>query len=242
MQETEIESLIPLTYEDLVDGCTLLVDKPLDWTSFDVCQKIRSVAKYKLGLDKLKVGHAGTLDPRATGLLIICLGKHTKRLSAFQNYNKEYTGSVFLGATTPSYDTETKVDRVYPIDHISPEMLESARQQFIGPVDQIPPAYSAIKKDGVRAYQAARKGEPLALKSRLITILEFELTQINLPVIDFRVACSKGTYIRSLAFDFGRAVNAGAYLKSLIRTRVGPFKLENAWNLENLVAAIDNLS
>ncbi|MCB0602872.1 MAG: tRNA pseudouridine(55) synthase TruB [Saprospiraceae bacterium] len=242
MQETVIEPLVPLTFSDLEEGCTLLVDKPLDWTSFDVCQKIRSVAKYKLGLDKLKVGHAGTLDPRATGLLIICLGKHTKRLSAFQNYNKEYTGAIFLGATTPSYDTETTVDRVYPTDHISTELLESVRQQFVGAVDQIPPAYSAIKKDGVRAYQAARKGEPMALKSRLITILEFDLTRINLPVVEFRVSCSKGTYIRSLAYDFGRALKTGAYLKSLCRTRVGPFKLENAWNLEKLVEAIDNLS
>ena len=230
-----------ITMQDLEEGCTLLVDKPLDWTSFDVCQKIRYTAKYKIGADKLKVGHAGTLDPRATGLLIVCLGKHTKRLSAFQNYNKEYTGTIYLGATTPSYDTETRVDQVYPTDHINPDLVEQVRQSFLGAVDQVPPAYSAIKKHGVRAYQAARKGEKMDLKSRLITILDFEIMGIQLPQVNFRVSCSKGTYIRSRAFDFGKALQSGAYLKTLCRTRVGPFKLENAWNLENLLSVIDNL-
>lgn len=231
----------PLPRYDFQAGATLLVDKPKDWTSFDVVNKIRYKIKNQLKLKKIKVGHAGTLDPMATGLLIICTGKATKTLADHQNLSKSYTGTMRLGATTPSYDAETKIDQTFPIDHITPELLEQARQQFLGAIEQIPPMYSAIKVDGQPLYKKARQGETIRIEPRPVTIYDFSLTRSQLPEIDFHVACSKGTYIRSLAYDFGKAVNSGAYLTALCRTSVGDFKLQDAWNLDDLLDYIDTI-
>ncbi|RMG80468.1 MAG: tRNA pseudouridine(55) synthase TruB [Bacteroidetes bacterium] len=229
----------PLPRYDFLAGATLLVNKPAGWTSFDVVNKIRYKLKKKLGVKKLKVGHAGTLDPMATGLLIICTGKFTKKLHEFQGLTKEYTGTLKLGATTPSYDAETDPDAVFPTDHITPELLEKARQNFLGDQLQVPPMFSAIKVDGQPLYKKARKGIQMDIKARPVTIFEFDLTDIRLPEVDFRVVCSKGTYIRSLAYDFGKAVRSGAHLISLTRTKIGDFKLEDAWELEDLVEYLE---
>ncbi len=224
---------------NFIGGATLLVNKPKGWTSFDVVNKIRYKLKDELKVKKIKVGHAGTLDPMATGLLIICTGKATKHLADFQNLPKEYTGTMTLGATTPSYDAETEPDQEFPYQHITPEMLEQARQQFLGQIEQIPPMFSAIKVDGQPLYKKARKGETIKIEPRPVHIYEFEFIRIALPKIDFRVVCSKGTYIRSLAYDFGQALDSGAYLSALCRTKVGHFQLEDAWNVEDLVDYIE---
>lgn len=226
---------------DFLAGATLLVNKPKGWTSFDVVNKIRYHLKKKLGVKNIKVGHAGTLDPMATGLLLICTGKATKNLADFQGLDKEYTGTIRLGATTPSYDAETEVDATYPTEHIIDEMLEAARSQFIGDIEQIPPMYSAIKVGGQPLYKKARQGETIDIKARPVHLYVFDLTRIELPDVDFRVHCSKGTYIRSLAYDFGKALNSGGYLTALCRTRVGSFKLEEAWEVEELVQRMDEL-
>lgn len=215
----------------------LLVNKPISWTSFDVVNKLRYTITKKVGT-RLKVGHAGTLDPLASGLLIICTGKMTKEIDSYSGMNKEYTGTFFLGATTPTYDSEMDPDAFFTIEHITPQMLHETCSKFIGAQMQMPPIYSAIKVDGKTAYAQARKGKDIELKPRPIEILEFELTRIELPEVDFRVLCSKGTYIRSLAFDFGRALNSGAYLKKLTRTKIGSFRLENAHELSELVNQI----
>jgi tRNA pseudouridine55 synthase len=194
-----------------------------------------------LGVKKIKVGHAGTLDPMATGLLIICTGKFTKKLNEFQGLSKEYTGTIKLGATTPSYDAETEVDETYPIDHIDETLLEEARLQFVGDLDQIPPMFSAIKVDGQPLYKKARKGIKLEIKSRPVTIFNFDFTKVDLPNIDFKATCSKGTYIRSLAHDLGKALRSGGHLTALKRTKVGEFKLEDAWELDNLIEYIENV-
>ncbi len=225
----------------LDEGAMLLVDKPKEWTSFDVVNKIRSRIKHHFKLRKIKVGHAGTLDPMATGLLIVCTGRETKKLDEYQGLAKEYTGTMILGAATPSYDAETQVEQVFPIDHITPELLEKARQSFLGEINQLPPMFSAIKVDGQPLYKKARRGETVELQPRPITIYSFELTHIDLPEISFRVECSKGAYIRSLAFDFGKALGSGAYLSALRRTAIGPYRIDQAWNLEALANAIDNL-
>jgi tRNA pseudouridine55 synthase len=232
----------PLPSRKLVDGTTLLVDKPQGWTSFDVVNKIRIGLRHSLGLKSIKVGHAGTLDPMATGLLIICTGKWTKKLSEYQGMAKVYTGTFTLGATTPSYDAESEPDAIFPFDHITPEMLESARQSFLGEQEQLPPMFSAIKVDGQPLYKKARQGVMVEVSPRPVTIYEFELTRIALPEIDFKVVCSKGTYIRSLAFDFGRALQSGAYLSALRRNMIGKYDVENAWSLERLVEHIAGLS
>lgn len=224
-----------------MEGTPLLVDKPLSWTSFDVVNKIRTSLKYSLGIKKIKVGHAGTLDPMATGLLIVCTGKYTKKISEYQDLPKEYTGTITLGATTPSYDSETEFDATFPINHITPEMLEEARQQYLGNIDQYPPMFSAIKVDGQPLYKKARIGEKVDVQPRPVTIYEFEYTRVELPEIDFRVKCSKGTYIRSLAFDLGKALNSGAYLTQLRRTSIGHYHIDDAWNLEALVEHIEGL-
>ncbi|HMO38951.1 MAG TPA: tRNA pseudouridine(55) synthase TruB [Saprospiraceae bacterium] len=228
----------PLPEYDFVGGAMLLVNKPQNWTSFDVVNKIRYHLKKALSIKKIKVGHAGTLDPMATGLLLICTGKATKNLADFQNLPKEYTGTMTLGATTPSYDAETEIDQQYPIQHITIEQIEQTRQQFVGPIEQIPPMFSAIKVDGQPLYKKARKGEIIAIAPRPVHIYELELTRIALPEIDFRVACSKGTYIRSLAHDFGQALDSGAYLSALCRTRVGDHRIEDAWELDDLLMKI----
>lgn len=210
------------------EGQVVLIDKPLEWTSFDVVNKLRYAIRKTFGLRKIKVGHAGTLDPLATGLLIICTGKATKRIEEYMGGEKEYTGTIALGATTPSYDRETDIDKYYPIDHIDNFMIENLCEKFTGEIEQIPPAFSAIKKGGVKAYEKARKGEDIKLESRKIYIRELELTRTAEAELKFRVVCSKGTYIRSLAYDLGQALGSGAYLSSLRRTRIGDFSVEEA--------------
>jgi tRNA pseudouridine55 synthase len=219
---------------DFQNGELLLVDKPLTWTSFDVVGKIRNSTRIK----KIKVGHAGTLDPLATGLLIVCTGKLTKKVDEFLAEEKEYTGTITLGATTPSYDLETEVNQNFPIEHITTELIANAAQSFEGEIEQVSPAYSALRIDGERAYHKARRGEEVKMKSRKVTIETFEITNIEMPVISFRIVCSKGTYIRSIAHDFGKKLESGGYLSSLRRTRSGGFKIEDAWNLDALVAKI----
>jgi len=219
---------------DFATGELLLVDKPIGWTSFDVVGKLRNSFKPL----KLKVGHAGTLDPLATGLLIICTGKMTKQIDTFQAEEKEYTGTMILGATTPSYDMETEPDTQFDISHITEEQIKATCQQFTGDIQQYPPAHSAIKIDGERLYEKARRGEEVELRLRSVTISEFEITRIELPEIDFRVICSKGTYIRSLVHDLGKALNNGAYLSKLRRTRSGNYKVADAWEVMELVGII----
>lgn len=216
------------TEENIKSGQILLIDKPLTWSSFQAVNKIKWAIKKKFGLKKIKVGHAGTLDPLATGLLIICTGKFTKKIPELQGQIKEYTGTITLGATRPSYDMETEVDQVFPIEHISEEKIQEATKNFIGEIDQFPPVFSALKKDGKRLYEYAREGVEVEIKSRKITIEVFEITAINLPEVAFRVVCSKGTYIRSLAHDFGKALNSGGYLSELRRTKIGDFNVDNA--------------
>jgi tRNA pseudouridine55 synthase len=212
----------------------LLIDKPLTWTSFDVVGKVRNSIKPL----KLKVGHAGTLDPLATGLLIVCTGKLTKKIDSYQAEDKEYTGSITLGATTPSYDLETEIDETFPIDHITEEMIFEAAKSFEGEIQQFPPAHSAIKINGERVYEKARRGEEVEIKSRQVRINSFLIEKIELPNVYFRISCSKGTYIRSLAYDFGKILQSGSHLSSLRRTKSGDYSVENAWNLEQLIAEI----
>lgn len=231
----------PLPRYDFIAGATLLVDKPRGWTSFDVVNKIRYKLKHRLGVKKIKVGHAGTLDPMATGLLVVCTGKFTRKLAEFQGLPKEYTGAMRFGATTPSYDAESDVEETYPTSHITPALLEEARRRFVGQIEQVPPMFSAIKVDGQPLYKKARKGEMLEIEPRPVAIYDFELSRIALPEVDFRVRCSKGTYIRSLAHDLGKAVRSGAYLTSLRRTRVGQFRIEDAWALEDLVEYLEDI-
>lgn len=220
--------------EEFLSGRVLLIDKPLEWTSFDVVKKIRALLRHRLNLKKIKVGHAGTLDPLATGLLIICTGKKTREIENYQNKEKEYTGTFFLGASTPSSDLETAPDEFFPTNHITKTLVIEATQRFTGEIDQIPPLFSAKKIDGERAYFHARRGDATVLKSNKIFIREFEITQLDLPEAEFRVVCSKGTYIRSLARDFGKEVNSGAYLKKLRRTKIGEFSVEEAWSIDQL--------
>ncbi|HEY1025179.1 MAG TPA: tRNA pseudouridine(55) synthase TruB [Sphingobacteriaceae bacterium] len=222
---------------NFAEGELLLINKPYHWTSFDVVGKIRNSFKPL----KLKVGHAGTLDPLATGLLVICTGKLTKKIDEFQAQEKEYTGTMTLGATTPSYDMETAVDRTFDIASITEEQLTENCGRFIGELDQYPPAHSAVKVNGERLYEKARRGEEVELKTRKVIIAEFELTRIELPEVDFRVVCSKGTYIRSLVHDFGRSLQNGAYLSKLRRTRNGNFKIEHSYEVMELVNHIRGL-
>lgn len=227
-----------MTGEDYKNGQILLIDKPLEWTSFQAVNKIRWHIKQRFHIKKIKVGHAGTLDPLATGLLIICTGKQTKSISEYQGQIKEYTGTFTIGATTPSYDLESEVNETFPTEHITDELIHKATEQFIGTIQQRPPIFSALKKDGKRLYELARKGETVDIPTREVTITEFEITNIELPKIDFRVVCSKGTYIRSLAFDFGNALNSGAHLSALRRTKIGDFPVEKALSID---AFIENL-
>ena len=218
-----------MSAEDFLNGQILLIDKPLHFTSFQAVNKLKYALINKIGLPKkFKIGHAGTLDPLASGLLLICTGKFTKIISELQGQAKEYTGTFYIGATTPSYDLETEIDEKYPTSHIDEGLIQKTVKQFLGEIDQKPPIYSAIKKGGVRLYEHARAGEVIEIESRKTTIYEFEISRIALPEIDFRVVCSKGTYIRSLAFDFGKALNSGAHLIALRRTKIGDFHVENA--------------
>jgi tRNA pseudouridine55 synthase len=234
MDEKKNKSFPDLNF---AEGELLLINKPYHWTSFDVVGKIRNSLKPL----KLKVGHAGTLDPLATGLLIICTGKLTKKIDGYQAQEKEYTGTMILGATTPSYDLETEIDLTFPISNITEEQIRENCKQFIGELDQYPPVHSAVKVDGERLYEKARRGETVELKTRKVTIAEFEITRAELPEVDFRVVCSKGTYIRSLVHDFGKALENGAYLSRLCRTRSGNFQIDNAYEVMELVSHIRQL-
>lgn len=227
-----------MTEEDYKNGQVLLIDKPLNWTSFQVVNKLRWEIRQKFSIKKIKVGHAGTLDPLATGLLILCTGKFTKKIDTYQAQEKEYTGTITIGGTTPSYDLETEIDKTYPTNHISDELILETTKQFLGELDQKPPIFSAIKKDGKKLYELARAGETTEIKTRKVSISEFEITKINLPNIEFRVVCSKGTYIRSLAYDFGMALNSGAHLSALRRTKIGNFLVDDAQTVEGFIEEI----
>lgn len=230
--------------EEFKTGQILLFDKPLNWTSFQLVNKVRWLIKKNCHIKKIKVGHAGTLDPLATGLLIICTGKFTKRITELQGQIKEYTGTFTLGATTPSFDLETEIDQNFPTDHITEEFLQKTSKKFIGEIDQTPPVFSALKKDGKRLYEYAREGKEVEVKSRKVEISEFEIDSSNFPDINFRVVCSKGTYIRSLAHEFGQALNSGAHLSELRRTGIGDYSVENAMNIayfENLLPSRENI-
>ncbi len=210
-----------------IESDVLLFDKPYKCTSFDIVGKVRYLLKKRVG-QKVKVGHAGTLDPLATGLLIVCVGKMTKQILTIQAQEKEYTGTFKLGGTTASYDLEHPVDKEFPYEHITPEMAEEAAKSFLGEIQQVPPVYSAVRLDGKRAYEFAREGKEADLAAKNITIYEFELTRIELPEIDFRIRCSKGTYIRAIARDFGEKLGSGAHLTALRRTRIGAHSVEDA--------------
>lgn len=225
-----------MTKEDYLSGQVLLIDKPLEWTSFQVVNKLRWEIRQAFNIKKIKVGHAGTLDPLASGLLVICTGKMTKQVDSFQGQIKEYTGTITLGSTTPSYDLETEVNASFPTDHITPELIRETTKQFIGEIDQFPPVFSALKKDGKRLYEYARAGEAVEVKSRRITIEAFDITAINGTAVDFRVVCSKGTYIRSLAHDFGKALQSGGHLSALRRTKIGDFDVSNGLSIDDFIA------
>lgn len=216
------------------DGEVILIDKPTDWTSFDTVNFIRALIKRFYKIPKLKVGHAGTLDPLATGLLILCTGKKTKQIEEYQAKIKTYTGTILLGQTTPTFDLESEPDAFFPTENITPEQIDEARKKFIGDIKQYPPKYSAIKIKGKRAFDYARSDEEIELKARDIHIEDFKISTERFPELDFEVTCSKGTYIRSLANDLGKELGNGACLKSLRRTRIGDFRVEDAWQLEDL--------
>ncbi|HUH29097.1 tRNA pseudouridine(55) synthase TruB [Gelidibacter sp.] len=224
--------------ENFQEGKVLLIDKPLHWTSFQVVNKLRWEIRRAFKIKKIKVGHAGTLDPLATGLLVICTGKMTKNIDSFQAQIKEYTGTFVLGSSTPSYDLETEIDQIYPTEHLTEELIRNATQQFIGEIAQFPPVFSALKKDGKRLYEFARAGEAVDIPSRQVHISEFEITRINNLEVNFRVICSKGTYIRSLANDFGKALNSGAHLSALRRTKIGDFNVDNAVGVEEFIKSL----
>ncbi|MEE1272437.1 MAG: tRNA pseudouridine(55) synthase TruB [Bacteroidales bacterium] len=225
---------------DLEKGGVILINKPYEWTSFQAVNKIKVRLKHYFNTKKVKIGHAGTLDPLATGLLIVCVGKFTKKIEEYQAQEKEYTGTFYLGATTPSYDKEKEIDKYYPIDHITQDDIYKAAEAFLGEQEQVPPMFSALKVNGVRAYEFARDNKEIELKSRKITIKEFEITRIALPEVDFRIVCSKGTYIRSIARDFGFYLNSGAYLTALCRTRIGEYTLNQAQTIEDIISEYEN--
>jgi tRNA pseudouridine55 synthase len=222
----------PAKQQPYADGKVILINKPLHWTSFDVVRKLRSLIQIK------KIGHAGTLDPLATGLLIVCTGKFTKKINEYMAQEKEYTGSITLGAVTPTYDLESEPEQQKNISFVTNDMLQTATEKFVGDIQQLPPMFSAIKKDGVALYELARRGEEVELKPRNINIKSFEITAVELPIIYFKVICSTGTYIRSLANDFGAALGCGGYLSSLCRTRIGEFKNDDAMGMEEFEASL----
>ena len=231
-ERKERVAIDPVVQQPYQEGKVLLINKPLHWTSFDVVRKLRSLLQIK------KIGHAGTLDPLATGLLIVCTGKFTKKINEYMAQEKEYTGTFTLGAVTPTYDLESNPKQEKEFSFVTEEMLKAATEKFIGDIEQLPPMFSAIKKDGVALYELARRGEEVELKPRSINIKSFEITEINLPVVHFKVVCSTGTYIRSLANDYGTALGCGAYLSSLCRTRIGDFKNEDALSMEEFESGI----
>lgn len=233
---------INFSKDAFLEGQLLLIEKPLEWTSFQLVNKIRWAIRKTYGIKKIKVGHAGTLDPLATGLMLICTGKMTKQINQFMGMDKTYSGTFRLGATTPSYDLETAVSNSTPIDHITSALLEEVRHTFLGKIQQKPPLHSAIKKDGKRLYTIARAGETIEIPSREVTITSFDLTNINLPDIDFLVSCSKGTYIRSLAHDFGQTLNCGAHLVALRRTAIGNYTLTDSLTLDTFLHNLEEKS
>ena len=220
--------LTTLTEEQCRSGFLMLIDKPLEWTSFDVVNKVRWLLRKKFNIKKLKVGHAGTLDPLATGLLVMCIGKYTKHLNSLQGQAKTYTGTIRLGATTPSYDLETEVDQTFPTDHITKSIVENATSYFTGDIQQYPPVFSAIKKDGKRLYEYARQGLEVSVEPRQVHVDSFRIINFQLPDVDFEIACSKGTYIRSLAYDFGQKLDSGGHLVALRRTKIGSYDVSTA--------------
>ena len=222
---------------DFIKGEVILLNKDLDWTSFDVVNSLKIFLKFEFGIKKIKVGHAGTLDPRATGLVIVCSGKKTKEIEKYQAQVKEYTGTFKLGGTTPSYDGETEPDANFPTEHITEELIHQTTEQFTGKIIQIPPVFSALKINGKKAYQYARKNQEVKMRERKVEIISFTITKIDIPFIDFHVKCSKGTYIRSLAYDFGKALDSGAYLSALCRTAIGDYKLEEALTVQEFKEA-----
>ncbi len=227
------------TEKDYLEGQLILIDKPLKWSSFQAVNAIKWAIRKRYQLKKIKVGHAGTLDPLASGLLLICVGKFTKRIHEFQEMSKVYEGTITLGSSTPSYDLETVIDNIYPTDHITRELIYKTKASFIGKIAQKPPVFSALKKDGKRLYEYAREGKELELKARFVEILQFEILEINMPDIHFRIQCSKGTYIRSVAHDFGKALNSGGYLSSLRRTKIGEYNVDNAVTPANFKEMLD---
>jgi tRNA pseudouridine55 synthase len=231
----------PIKTFDFLAGETIPVNKPYRWTSFDVVNKVRYAVKQDLGIPKIRIGHAGTLDPLATGLLILCTGKHTKQIESMQDLDKEYSGLIRLGATTPSFDLETEIDNTYPIEHIKLEDVEAVSLKLSGEILQTPPVFSAIKVAGRRAFDYARKEEKLLLKARKVMVYSFSITSWEPPDIGFRIVCSKGTYIRSLARDMGLMLNSGAYLRSLHRNRIGYFDSKDAFELDELLSHIRSM-
>lgn len=229
-----------MTAEELKEGKVLLIDKPYKWTSFQVVNKIKHILRHDFDLKKIKIGHAGTLDPLATGLLIVCIGKATKSIETYQASEKEYTGTFVLGATTPCFDMEKPVDKTYPTEHLSEELIRDVAKQFMGEIEQVPPIFSAVKINGKRAFDYARNNQDVEIKSKKITIKTFDITRIELPEVDFRIECSKGTYIRSIARDFGYALESGAYLSRLCRERIGEFSRADAIDIENVREYLTN--
>lgn len=229
-----------LTDQDYKDGQVLLFDKPLEWSSFQLVNKVRWLIRSNLNIKKIKVGHAGTLDPLATGLMIICTGKFTKRINEFMGQEKEYTGTFTLGGTTPSYDLETEIDETFSIEHITEEAIYAFAKANTGTIQQRPPVFSALKKDGKRLYEYARAGEEVDIPLRETVIHSFEITRIALPEVDFKVSCSKGTYIRSLAYDFGKGLESGAHLTALRRTKIGEYSVDSATTVEAFVKAFED--
>ncbi len=223
----------PESVEEFLSGQILLIDKPFGWTSFDVVRKVKNLIRTKYSLKKIKVGHAGTLDPLASGLLIVCTGKFTKRISEIQAQEKTYTGTITLGGATPSYDLETEVDKSYETSHLTKGLIKEATKEFIGEIDQKPPIYSALKRGGERLYEKARRGEKIEIESRKTSVSKFEISSIENLNVHFEIKCSKGTYIRSIANDFGAALNSGGYLTKLCRTAIGDHQLSEGFDIES---------
>lgn len=221
----------PTSSEEFLSGQIFLIDKPLGWTSFDIVKKIKNLIRTKYKLKKIKVGHAGTLDPLATGLLVVCTGKFTKRIPKIQGQEKTYTGSITLGGSTPSYDLETKIDAEFETIHITKQLIKNTTTEFIGEIDQKPPVFSALKKDGERLYLKARRGEKIEVESRKVNVHSFDITAIEMPKFYFKITCSKGTYIRSIAHDFGIALKSGGHLSELCRTAIGEYLLKDAFDI-----------
>lgn len=226
--------------DDFKSGQIILIDKPLGWTSFQVVNKLRWKIRKTFNIKKIKVGHAGTLDPLATGLLVICTGKMTKQIDTFQAQTKEYTGTITLGSTTPSYDLETDIDKTFPTEHITEELIHKTAESFIGEQEQIPPVFSAVKKDGKRLYEFARAGKDVDIKPRTIHIHAFDITEIKGFNVNFKIVCSKGTYIRSLAHDFGKALESGSHLSALRRTKSGDFNVDEAQSIDQFIESLNN--